>query len=61
MPGPVSDPADPTTTGSTTQATSRPAESSKDLDHLVDRVVEALEDRVLEELERRGGRFLGAF
>lgn len=60
MPGSVGDPAEPTTTSSVTQATSRPAESN-DLGHLVDRVVEALEDRVLEELERRGGRFLGAF
>lgn len=60
MPGSVGDPAEPNTTSSATQATSRPAESN-DLGHLVDRVVEALEDRVLEELERRGGRFLGAF
>lgn len=32
-----------------------------DLEHLVEQVVEALEERVLGELERRGGRFLGAF
>jgi hypothetical protein len=59
-------PPAPAGTGSTTTTASAGGASGKHTDsdgmaRLVDQVVEALEERVLGELERRGGRFLGAF
>ena len=59
---PVPGPARPgPATAATTRGGGQETQDRHGLDHLVDRVVEALEDRVLGELERRGGRFLGAF
>ncbi|HEV2070039.1 MAG TPA: hypothetical protein VGR26_09620 [Acidimicrobiales bacterium] len=52
---------EPATAVTPTRSGGQEAQNGDGLDHLVDRVVEALEDRVLGELERRGGRFLGAF
>lgn len=46
---------------STAEQPSGETETALDWQTLVDRVVDALEDRVLRELERRGGRFLGEF
>jgi Domain of unknown function (DUF4157) len=60
----------PTTAATTTSATVSPpppteveagAEASTPTDVLFDRILELLEDRILTELERRGGRFRGGF
>ena len=59
VPGPAG--PEPATAAAPSRRNGHEAEHGDGLDHLVDRVVEALEDRVLGELERRGGRFLGAF
>jgi len=37
------------------------AEAQPDLSTQFDRILELLEDRILRELERRGGRFRGGF
>jgi hypothetical protein len=46
------------TTETTTDASTAPAPST---DAMFDRILELLEDRILTELERRGGRFRGGF